>query len=241
LALWQAAQTLPDAAFMVVKSGDATSLAVKKGGLIIEGHSKLNIGLVRVSTRLLAPDIDGASEDYALVSNDSFYRTFWNIIRRLDCAVVPRCMRFSLGNAGGEVHVNNGKLRFSGDFLTTADFVEGLEAACEANEDVKYTLLSDQEEPETPVYSLHDLMEHVLTTRSEMDLSFDGEGRPISYDRSISVSVIQSLSAVAAAGSRMVHHEDLVSIKILSEDNCALVTAQSQVDGTLECRLNYGD
>jgi len=80
LEIWKKAQGLSDTQMLVVKSRDRVSLAMLNGGLVIEGRSKLNIGLVRTAAKHLDPVKLQIASATHLASEDRFRRAFWTIM-----------------------------------------------------------------------------------------------------------------------------------------------------------------
>lgn len=238
LSVWHASQKLPGAALLVVKSDKATSLGVRNGGLIIEGRDKLNIGMMCASTRTLAPAELSEDIEPALTSDDRFRRAFWATICRLQSTVLPRCFQFYLDGVEGKVHISNGELRFTGDFLNPANFVEELRAACEVGEGIKYTLLDDTTQPDVPAFAVSDLIAHVAKQSDDESYRFAADGWPIECAELQSVDLILSLSGIAAASSRMKQHSTPLSVMVLSAENSTLVRGQTQEDGAMQFRLS---
>lgn len=234
----QASQTLADAALVVVKSETATSLGVRNGGLIVEGRENLNIGLVRASTRSLTPAGLYFDMEPKVACADRFQRTFWAIVFRLQNTTMPRCFEFFLDGVEGQIHINDGELRFTGDFLTPANFVDELRAACEVGDGIKYRLLADCSQHDGDAYSVADLMVHVAKQTDSDSSKFDANGWPLEYANEHSADKILSMSKMAASSNLMKHHSGPLSILVLSEENRPLMMGKRHADGIIEFQTN---
>lgn len=237
LALWKAAQAFPDVAMMVVNSQNETSLGICNGGIIVEGQSKLNIGLFRATTRDLSPVEMPLQIRPPMPTKDRFRRAFWAVISQLSGSVLPRVFEYKFGGTTGIVHAQDERLRFSGDCTTPDDFVAELRAASEVEDDVTYTLLRFDGWPDGNDCSVTDLIGQIAAPSDKQTSVFDLEGWPLQYDARQSASVICDLSTMASAINNLGTDSELPSVTLLSGENRSIVSFKPTADQTLEARL----
>lgn len=237
-AAWETVQGLPDAALMVLKCDDRVSLGAINGGIIIEGRSKMNIGLVRASTRKLAPVAPAFRRSPALDSQDRFRRTFWKVLSRLQGAKLPRAFEFYLAGVTGQIHAARGEITFSGDFLNPADFVGELRAACAIEEDVRYTLGDVESNASAEKFSTRDLLHEVVPTDPSGAYIFERKGWPIAIADKAEVSVVQMLSSLTSTFSAKDAGKGSSRISVLSGSNLPLLSGSISADGTVRYEVS---
>lgn len=224
LALWTAAQAFPDISMMIVKSEDGISLAIRNGGIIVEGRKNLNIGLVQVSTRTLDAVPVEHDENALVVSKDRFRRTFRTILKRLNRTVLSRAYSFRIGFVKGVVFAQNGELQFAGDFTCPSQFVQELKAACEVDDEIAYTFLEDSVAPDTEVYQIKDLISQVARVSDARAFIFDDNGWPLEWDGDATAETVQNLSTLAYAASQLKHRGRPFAVSLLSGGNQPVMT-----------------
>lgn len=237
-AAWETVQALPDAALMVLKCDDRVSLGTLNGGVIIEGSSKMNIGLVRTSTRGLAPVAPAPGRIRALESQDRFRRTFWNVLSRLQGANMPRAFEFDLAGVTGQIRAARGEITFAGDFLNPADFVGELRAACAIEEDVKYTLADVGSNAKAKTFSVLDLLNEVVAADPSGAYTFEGDGWPIIIAENAKVSVVQMLSSLARTLSARDGGKGTSRISVLSGSGVPLLSGSISANGAVRYEVS---
>lgn len=231
LSVWAAAQRLTDAALMIVKDGDNISIGTVNGGIIAEGKSTLNIGLFRAATRSLPAVTSGAAIETHMTSEDRFRRSAWTVMSRLHTAVLPRCFQFNFGGVKGKITVNEGRLSFSGDFLTPQDFILELSAACEIDEEVKYSLGPVKTHPKGKDYALSELIQQLAPAAGYDACVFDAEGWPVSCAVDVDFATIQILSNIAKALHSKIGQKGETKISVMSSSNASILSGAVHADG----------
>lgn len=233
LTAWVAAQKLPDAAMMVLKSDNRVSLGALNGGVIIEGLSKMNIGLLRASTRKLAPIPPAVSRAPKLASDDRFRRTFWAVLTRLQGARMPRTFEFDLAGVTGQICVADEKITFEGDFLNPDDFVGELRAACAIEEEVRYTLGTVSKDQRAEKFTLRDVLDQVVATDPAGGFTFEGDGWPVSVAETADVAMVQMLSSLTSTLNARDGGKGTARLSVLSGANLPLLSGNISTDGTV--------
>lgn len=229
LALWQAAQAVADAALLTVRNAAGVALAMRNGGFIVTGGSSLNIGLQRAASKQFSPVPIAADPVWLLETEDRFQRVFWAIVARLDAAVLPRCFTFDIAGVRGEVAVENGALRFSGDFTSPEAFVAELRAASKIDEEIRYTLAAAQTDTTLPAFSTTDLLAQVATPSQDGCFTFDPAGWPLAYPAGETFASVRDMSTIAA-GFAACGGAD-VTLSVLSDANLPLLKGTRADDG----------
>ena len=234
-AIWKVAQSLPDAALMIVKAQERIFLGARNGGLIVEGQNALNIGLFRAASKQLpAATFKNATTHY-LTSEDRFRRAFWAIISRFHATVLPRTFVFDLAGVSGTVRIKDGVLEFAGDFSNPADFVGELRAASAVEEGVSYSLIAHQDTEDQTGYTLAELLGQIVQVSDKDTFVFDADGWPVSIPDGAEFRMVQNLSSIASA--LRAQGGDGTTLSILSEANLPSLTGKSLPDGKVEFRL----
>ncbi|SFI25730.1 hypothetical protein [Jannaschia pohangensis] len=229
LALWTAAQGLGKASIMMLKSDGRVHLAAATGGLIVEAQDTLNIGLMRASSKTLAPARPDHRTSFKLPSDDRFRRAFWAVVSRLHASVLPRTFAFELAQAQGTISVADGSLRFDGDFTDPATFVAALRKACTGKKAVRYTLADDDGPQDAPPFTLSDLLAQVTDESGSGEFVFDADGWPLASAAGSDFATVQALSAIAAG--LLGRNRETSSISVLSDSNSVILTGTTSSEG----------
>ena len=236
LSLWQAAGAMTGSALLTLRSASGVALAMRNGGLIVLGRRSLNIGLLRAASKQFLPESTSVAPVWSIATKDRFQKVFWEIVTRLDAAVLPRCFAFDIARVTGQISVENGALRFTGDFTTPAAFVAELRAASSINDDIRYKLVPPQDNAAAPSYSIADLLDQVVAPSQDDSMTFDPSGWPLTFPAGDDFSRIRTLSAIAT-GFAAYDRED-AKLAILSDANLPLVTGTRDGDGNVMLRSN---
>ncbi len=229
--IWESAQRLTDAAMIVVKSGQRVSIAALNGGLIVQGSSKLNIGLFRAATRHLEPVPSTIAATTQMKSDDRFRRAYWSVLQRLNGAVLPRTFLFDLAGLRGTITVRDGQLSFAGDFTNPKEFVGELRAACQVSDDVMFTLEELKDEPAGPFFTLTELLQEVAPDTEADAYIFDAEGWPVACKGTADFGTLQTLSLIAKALSTC--GDATKDLTVYSNTNRPLLSGSLMADGNM--------
>ena len=239
--LWKAAQGFPDIETMLVKTDDAVSLTIRKGGIIVEGRKNLNVGLVRATTKNLQPvdvELDEVDRKDGPLK-DRFRRLFLSILDRFNGTVLPRAYGFELGVAEGVVYVSDGQLQFAGDFASPTDFVQELFAAAEVDDVVKYTFLDTYDPPKGETFEMEDLIRRVAPPSDSKTIAFDKNGWLLDWDGEASLDVILRLSSLAAVAGKISLKDGPVSVTLLTDANVPNVVLNMIDKERIDLTLRY--
>lgn len=234
-AIWKAAQTLPNAALMILKAQEKIFLGARNGGLIVEGQKALNIGLFRAASKQLPVATFKNATTHYLTSEDRFRRPFWAIISRFHATALPRTFAFDMAGIQGTVRIKDGLLKFGGDFSNPADFVGELRAASSVEEGISYSLVADDDSADHTSYTLAALLGEVVQASGDETFVLDAEGWPISIPDGADFGMVQNLSSIASA--LRAQGKDGTTLSVLSESNLPTLTGKSLADGLVEFRL----
>ncbi len=236
--LWKAAKSFPDASMLVVKSGSATSLGIRNGGIIVEGEATLNVGLFRAATRSLQPVTEPVTQDTSIKFSGRFQHVFWEIMNRLQGSVMPRAYAFEFGSVAGAIHADSGQFRFSGDFLTPSAFVAELRAACQVEDEGSFTLIQYDPKPDVQDYSFDDVLAEVSEAADDGQFTFSHEGWPLALATGHAPEAVQGLAAMAACAGRIRGNEEDISVFLLGDDSRPIVSLKVESDATFGARIH---
>ncbi len=232
-ALWHAAQQVPDAAMMLVKSEAGASIALLNGGLVIEGTAKVNLGLVRASTRNLEPQAPAFDPAQHRPSATRLRRSLWQILSRLNGAQMPRIYDFDIAGVRCQVQSEAGALRFAGELSDPARFVAALTKACETETEISYTLADKGADFGDTVFSSIDILMQVCDKSDDAAMEFDPDGWPLTCALAIDFSALQMLSQIAVAACAMSDQNGDLSLSVLSAANKPVLTGHTTADRSM--------
>lgn len=230
--VWKAAQTLPNAAFSMIKSTGHQSLVFGNGGVLIEGDQQLNVGILRSSTKSMEPMPTPLTAHRNLQSDDRFRRVAWAIMARVQGTVLPRAFAFNLAGTHGTVSVADEMLSLAGDFQTPQDFIAEIRAATEIEDDLAYSLTDKPADADATRYPVDCLLHEIVAESGDGTCTFDADGWPNSRGAETSFGTLQAMHDCLHALKQHPAHNGQTTITILSDSNATILKGTLEADGT---------